>query len=81
MLFGDLDVNRYKSALLSVLLNRFLLIENEGPTCAIPWANLPRHGATCPDMGQLTRLGATYPDMGQLTPTWGRLVPLSLGQL
>ena len=61
MLFGDLDVNRYKSALLSVLLNRFLLIENEGPTGLIPWAiNIPRHGAS-------------YPDIGQLTPTWGNL--------
>ena len=64
-----------KTALLSVLVNRFLPTKNEGPTCPIP-----RHGPTYPDMGQFTPTwanlswhGAAYPNMGQLILTWGNL--------
>ena len=62
-----------KTALLSVLVNRLLLTENEGPTCQYSGTTFADMGQLLPTRGNLPRHGATYPDMGQLTTTWGKL--------
>ena len=56
------DVKDTKTALVSFLVNSFVLIQNEGPT-------YPDMGQLTPTRTNLSRHGATYPDIGQLTQT------------